>query len=165
MGRTGIRTRLLGFASLGMLIFGCAGGESKREDAAPKIHSVSLDSLTPYKQVFLKVGPDTLRNCDTASDYKEFVKVPSKDGTPKRYDAFAVNGDPIVAETFLKVVNDSVYFMATVENRNKGDSYVSLCVERRFISETMMAGSPAYKPEGRKGRGGHGGGRRHGGFG
>ena len=149
------------------LFAGCAGSESKDGDPEAKIRSVSLESLTPYKQVFLKVGPDTLKNCDTASDYKVFVKVPPKAGAAKTYDAFAVNGDPILSQTFLRAENDSIYFMATVQKQDKADVYVSLCLERRYIAETLVTLTPGAKNEGRKGKGPHGGGgrRRSGGFG
>lgn len=145
------------------LSLGCAGSGPKDADA--KLRSVSLESLAPYKQVFLKVGPDTVRNCDTASDYKVIVKVPPKDGAARPYDAFAVNGEPILSQTFLRAADDSIYFMATVEKPDKADVYVSLCVERRYISESLTASSPGAKSETRKGRGAHGGRRRSGGFG
>jgi hypothetical protein len=107
---------------------------------------VPADGLVAYKPVYLSVRGDTVRNCDTASEYRVLVrnKPADKDGDDDfRYDAFTSNGARIGLFTFQKFSGDSLFLIATVTKGGPENAYAGLCLEKKDILRTFMLNESA----------------------
>ncbi|MDB5051630.1 MAG: hypothetical protein JWO30_4701 [Fibrobacteres bacterium] len=138
-----------------LLAAGCSDGNnhsapSKSEHLRP----VPVESMVPYKQVFLASSRDSILNCDTASEYRVLLKAkaPAEAGEGGyRYDVFTANGYNVPLFTFLKSSGDSLFFVATINKGGPDNFFSGICIERRDIARAFMESeSSGPKPEGKK---------------
>ncbi len=156
----------LGFLSLALLL-ACSDGQNHTDRlGAERLRPVPADGLVPYKQVYLSVLTDTIRNCDTASEYRILIRTRvkgEKRGDEFHYDGFTSNGYGVSIFTFQKFSGDSLFMIATVNKGGPDNFYSGVCIEKKDLARTFMLAEPGpAKGEAKKPRG-PGGKRRAGG--
>lgn len=137
--------------ALAALCFACSDGNNHSGRlGSDRLRPVPADGLVAYKPVYLSVRGDTVRNCDTTSEYRVLVRNKPADGDAKddfRYDAFTSNGAKIGLFTFQKFSGDSLFMIATVIKGGPENQYSGLCLEKKDILRTFMLNESAAAHE------------------
>jgi hypothetical protein len=108
---------------------------------ADRLRPVPADGLVAFKPVYFSVKGDTVRNCDTASEYKLLArnKPADEDGKSEfHYDAFTGNGAKIGLFTFQRFSGDSLFMIATINKGGPDNFYSGVCIEKKDILRTFM---------------------------
>lgn len=142
---------------IALVLAGCSGTRNDEGETRSKARPISLDSLAPNQQVYLRTPDDSISSCDSASQFRQITKAPAPSGAPGKspdYDSFLLDGNLVLRIAYLKTQNDSLFFLATVGFADKENAYASVCIERRHIGKIFVDRGNEPRKEGRRGKGG-----------